>query len=49
MLAIVTLINRLRSDENGTALTGHTVFLAILMIAFIAMIAAVSQWYHTIE
>jgi len=28
------------------ALTGHTVFLAILMIAFIAIIAAASQWYH---
>ena len=46
MLGVVTLINRLKSDENGTALTGHTVFLAILMIAFIAIITAASQWYH---
>ena len=46
MRAIVTLVNRLKSDENGTALTGHTVFLAILMIAFIAIIAAASQWYQ---
>jgi len=45
MLARVTLINRLKSDENG-ALTGHTVLLAIVIVFVIAIIAGVSEWYH---
>ena len=45
MLAIVTLIDRLKSDENG-ALTGHTVLLAIVIVFVIAIIAGVSEWYH---
>ena len=46
MFAIVTLIDRLKSDENGAALTGHIVLLAIVIVFVIAIIAGVGQWYH---
>ena len=46
MLGIVTVINRLKSDENGAALTGHIVLLAIVIVFVIAIIAGVGQWYH---
>jgi len=47
MLAIVTLINRLKSDENGASLIEYTVLLAILLVAVIAVIAGVGQWIST--
>jgi hypothetical protein len=46
MLAMVTLINRLRSDENGASLSGQIVVLAVLIAAVIAFIAGIGQWYH---
>ena len=44
MRRIVTLINRLRSDENGLALGGQIVVLAVLITAVIAFIASVHEW-----
>ena len=44
MRRIVTLINQLRSDENGLALGGQIVVLAVLIAAVIAFITGVVEW-----
>ena len=44
MLGIVTLINRLRSDENGATLGTQVVVLAVLIAAVIAFIAGAYEW-----
>jgi len=47
MRGIVTVINRLKSDENGASLIEYTVLLAILLVAVIAVIAGIGQWIST--
>jgi hypothetical protein len=44
MLGMVTVINRLKSDESGSALSGQIVVLAVLIAAVIAFIAGVYEW-----
>jgi pilus assembly protein Flp/PilA len=43
-MALISLLNRIKKDENGAALIEYTVLLGILLIAVIAIIAGVGGW-----
>jgi pilus assembly protein Flp/PilA len=47
MRGLVTLIKRLKSDEDGATLLEYTVLLAIILVAVIAIIGAVGAWINT--
>jgi pilus assembly protein Flp/PilA len=47
MHAVISLIKRLKSDEDGATLLEYTVLLAIILVAVIAIIGAVGQWVNT--
>ena len=46
MSKVVSLINRLRRDEDGAALIEYTVLLGIMVVAVIATIIAVGTWIN---
>ena len=46
MSKVVSLINRLRRDEDGAALIEYTVLLGIMVVAVIATIIAVGGWIN---
>jgi pilus assembly protein Flp/PilA len=47
MRSLISLMNQLKSDEDGAALIEYTVLLAILLIAVIAIIGGVGGWIST--
>jgi pilus assembly protein Flp/PilA len=47
MHAVISLIKRLKSDEDGATLLEYTVLLAIILVAVIAIIGAVGSWINT--
>ena len=47
MHAVMSLIKRLKSDEDGATLLEYTVLLAIILVAVIAIIGAVGSWINT--
>jgi pilus assembly protein Flp/PilA len=44
MRALVNLVKKLKSDEDGAALIEYTVLLGILLVAVIASIGTVGTW-----
>ena len=46
MLKVMSLIGRLRRDEDGAALIEYTVLLGILLVAVIATIVLVGTWVN---
>jgi pilus assembly protein Flp/PilA len=46
MHAAISLIKRLKSDEDGATLLEYTVLLAIILVAVIAIIGAVGTWIN---
>jgi pilus assembly protein Flp/PilA len=47
MSKAMSLIGRLRRDEDGAALIEYTVLLGIMVVAVIATIIAVGGWINT--
>jgi pilus assembly protein Flp/PilA len=46
MLKVMSLIGRLRRDEDGAALIEYTVLLGILLVGVIAAIVLVGTWVN---
>ena len=47
MRSVATLMNQLKSDENGATLIEYTVLLGIMLVAVIAIISGVGAWVST--
>jgi pilus assembly protein Flp/PilA len=47
MREVLTLLTRLKSDEDGAALLEYTVLLVIILVAVLGVIAAVGAWINT--
>ena len=47
MSNVLTLVRRLRKDEDGATLIEYTVLLGIMLVAVIGTIVAVGNWVNT--